>query len=179
MGGFGGFAPDRALQIVYSAVKVPMLLALTFSLSLPSFFVLNTLFGVRSDFREVLRALVACQAGLTIILASLGPYTVLWYASSADYEAAILFNGLVFGFASVSAQLLLVGYYRPLIFHNRRHRWLLRIWVFLYAFVGVQMGWVLRPFVGSPAAAPQFVREGAWSNAYVVVARLISEVVAP
>ncbi len=47
---------DRSWQIVYSALKVPLLIVATFLLSLPSFFVLNTLLGLRSDFGAALRA---------------------------------------------------------------------------------------------------------------------------
>jgi hypothetical protein len=54
-------------------VKVPFLLLTTFAISVPSFFVLNTLLGVRADFPAVLRILLAGQAGLTIILAALEP----------------------------------------------------------------------------------------------------------
>src|SRR5690348_16060294 len=57
MGSFNVAGPPRALQMVYSAAKVPMLLGVTFCVSMPSFFVLNTLFGVRGDFARVLRAL--------------------------------------------------------------------------------------------------------------------------
>jgi hypothetical protein len=176
MGTFGGFAGDRIWQIVFSAVKVPLLLTATFAISLPSFFVLNSLFGVRSDFGEVLRALLAAQAGLTIILAALAPYTALWYLSFTDYQAAILFNALLFAVASFSAQWLLRRYYAPLIARNRRHRLLLRTWLVVYAFVGIQMGWILRPFVGSPGMPVQFFREETWGNAYVIVARMIWDV---
>jgi len=178
MGSFSGVWDQRAWQVVYSAVKVPLLLSATSLIALPSFFVLNTLFGLRRDFVEAARALIATQAGLAVILASLAPLTAFWYASSADYRNAILFNGLMFATASFAAQGLLRGYYRPLIERNRRHRWMLWTWIVLYVFVGIQMGWVLRPFVGDPDAPVQFFREGAWDNAYVVVARLIYRVLA-
>ena len=71
------------------------------------FFVLNTLFGLRRDFAEALRALVAAQARLAIVLASLAPFTLLWYASAANYPAAIRFNALMFTVASFSGQRLL------------------------------------------------------------------------
>jgi len=44
-----------------------------------------------------------------------------------------------------------------------------RLWVFLYAFVGIQMGWVLRPFIGDPGQRPTFLRSESWGNAYVIV----------
>jgi hypothetical protein len=165
----------RTLQVIYSAVKVPLLLLATLALSLPSFFVVNTLMGLRSDFGPALRAIVASQAVLTIVLAALAPLTVLWYASSAHYRAAILFNATMFAVASLSAQMALARGYRPLISANPKHRWLLRAWIFIYAFVGIQMGWTLRPFIGSPDSPVTFFRGGELENAYVVVARMIWE----
>lgn len=169
MGAFGG----RPGQVALSAVKVPLLLLATLLLSLPSYFVLNTLVGVRSDFATAWRAVVASQAGLTIILVSLAPLTAFWYASSANYRAALLFNALMFATASGGAQAILRRAYRPLIARAPRHRWMLRTWIILYAFVGIQMGWNLRPFVGSPDEPVRFFRAGAWENAYVIVARMI------
>ena len=176
MGLYGGPTGGRVLQPVYSALKVPLLLLVTFALSLPSFFVLNTVLGVRGDFGQVLRALVATQAGLTTILASLAPFTALWYASSGDYNAALLFNAAMFGVASVGAQWMLRRLYRPLIAANARHRTLLRAWLLIYAFVGIQMAWVLRPFVGNPRVPTRFFRQEAWGNAYVEVARTVGRV---
>ncbi len=175
MGLFGG----RVGQVAYSAIKVPLLLLATLVLSLPSYFVLNTLLGLRADFAAAWRAVVASQAGLTIILVSLAPITAFWYASSGNYRLAILFNTTMFAVASAGAQGILRRGYGPLIARDPRHRWLLRVWIFLYAFVGIQMGWNLRPFVGSPDQPTRFFREGAWENAYVVVAQILWEAVAP
>lgn len=175
MGSFGGVSGDRPWQIVISAAKVPLLLLTTFAISLPSFFVLNTLLGVRSDFPTAVRALAGGQAWLTVVLAALAPYTLLWYASFADYGWAQLFNGLMFAVATFAAQGVLRRWYRPLIARNARHRWLLRAWLIMYTFVGVQMAWVLRPFVGAPEMPVQFFREGSWGNAYVIIGRMIWE----
>jgi len=171
MGTFSGLAHGHWLQMIYSALKVPLLLAATFLLSLPSFFVLNTILGVRSDFAEVLRALIAGQAALTVVLSAFAPITLLWYASSSDYDQAILFNALMFGGASFAGQQVLRRLYRPLVARHPRHRQLIIVWLIIYAFVGIQMGWVLRPFVGNPDTQPQFFRAEMWGNAYVVVAR--------
>jgi hypothetical protein len=176
MGTYAGPKGPRVMQMVYSATKVPLLLLLTFVISLPSFFVLNTLLGVRDDFGDAVRALVATQAALTIILASLAPITGVWYLSVTGYREAILFNAAMFGIASVGAQFLLRRLYRPLIERNPKHRMLLRAWLLVFAFVGIQMGWVLRPFIGHPRGRTTFFREGAWGNAYVEVAKMVREV---
>ena len=173
MGTFAGVGGDRILQVLYSAVKVPILLLCTFAISLPSFFVVNTLLGLRNDFPQALRALMGAQAVLTIVLASLAPYTLVWYGSSDEYEDAILFNAALFGMASLIAQVILRRQYRPLIARNRTHLHMLRAWIVIYAFVGIQMAWVLRPFIGNPTGPVTFFRANAWGNAYLELFDLV------
>lgn len=176
MGTHSGLAPGRFHQLLYSALKVPLLLLVTFLLCLPSFFVLNTVAGLREDFGQVLEAVVGAQACLTVVLASLAPVTAFFYVCSSSYTFAVFFNGVVFALASVSAQVIIRRYYTPLIGRSLRHKQLRLAWLFLYAFVGVQMAWVLRPFIGDPRLPVAFFREGAWGNAYVTVGRLTAGV---
>ena len=61
---------------------------------------------------------------------------------------------------------------------SRQVRTVVRCWVVVFALVGAQMAWVLRPFVGALGAPVQFFREDGWGNAYTVVARLIRDAVA-
>lgn len=173
MGSYGGLDADRPWQMLYSGLKVPLLLTAAFLLSLPTFFVLNTLLGLRSDFPRVVRSLVSTQAGLTVVLASLAPITAFAYVSGISYQPAILFNALMFGTASFSAQGLLRREYRGLIARNPAHRAMLRAWLVVYVFVGIQMGWVLRPFIGDPGRPVQFFREDSWSNAYLAVLDIV------
>jgi hypothetical protein len=175
MGTFGGVTGERLWMVLFAALKVPLLLVVTFLVCIPSFFVLNTLLGVGEDFPEAFKGLVATQAAMTILLLSLAPYTLLWYASFADYNAALFFNAFIFGTASVAAQWVLRRYYQPLIARHPRHRTLLWIWIVLFAFVGIQTAWILRPFVGAPDLPPQFFRAEAWGNAYVALANKVHE----
>lgn len=172
MGSYTGLWDGRPLQLLYSALKVPLLLGVSFIVALPSFFALNTIFGVRDDFGRVLRALLSAQATLTVTLLSLAPLTIWFYAGNRNYELAVLWNALIFLVAAVAAQVTLRRAYQPLIARDRRHRPLIWIWGLCYAFVGIQAGWVLRPFIGDPSQPIQFFREGAWGNAYVEVIRL-------
>src|SRR3954452_22480839 len=59
MGNSGGDTIfGRPLHVYSSASKVPLLLLVTFAVSLPSFFVINTLAGAREEFGRVMSALV-------------------------------------------------------------------------------------------------------------------------
>ena len=71
------------------------------------------------------------------------------------------------GDATVTAQVLLAIHFRPLIQKNIRHRWIMRIWIFIYAFVGIEAGYVLRPFIDDPNAPTDFLRRDSFQDAYV------------
>lgn len=163
----------RLKLVLYAGLKTPLLLMATTLLCLPGFFVLNTLLGLREDLRESLQAIFSGQAALGLALASLAPLLRFWYVSGPGYRWAILMNAILFATATGAGHLVMLRYYRRLIARHRYHRVGLYAWVVLYAFVGIQMGWVLRPFIGEPEVPVQFFRQGPFTNAYVVVAELI------
>jgi hypothetical protein len=173
MGSYNALGPPRPLQSLVSAAKVPLLIVATFCLSLPSFFILNTVLGLRDDFRLVFRVLLSSQAGQMALLASLSPYTLLWNASSSGHELTILFNGLMFGISTLGGQWILRRAYGRLIARDARHRALLRIWSAMYMFVGIQLAWTLRPFVGDPHAPTAFLRADSLTNAYIALIEIV------
>src|SRR5579862_9288020 len=107
MGTYSGGSALRGWQMLYSGIKVPLLLLATFALSVPSYYVLNALLGLRADFGDAMRALLATQAALTVILCSMAPFTLVWYAGFHDYQGAVLFNTMVFAAASIAGQVVL------------------------------------------------------------------------
>ncbi len=172
MGTYGLQSPERLWQVAFAAMKMPVLLMATTLLCLPGFFVFNTLLGLRDDFHDAVQAVFAGQAGMSVALAALAPLTRFWYFSDDSYRAAVIFNVAMMALATAAGQIVMLRYYRILIARHRLHRLALVAWVALYAFVGTQMGWMLRPFIGSPDMHVRFFREEAFTNAYVNVFHL-------
>ncbi len=172
MGTFGGWR----WQILYSALKIPLLIATSTVVCMPTFFVLHLLLGIGDDFGTAIRAILAGQASVAIGLAALAPATMFFYASITDYELAVLGNGAPFLLATIAGQLTLARHYAPLIARDDRHVLTRNAWMFLYVFIAIQSAWVLRPFVGSPDLPVRFFREEAWDNAYVRIFRAILRV---
>ena len=168
-----GLSDGRALQALYSALKVPALLVISTLVCLPNFYAVNAVLGLRDDFAAAVRGVVAAQATVAVTLASLAPVTLLAYVSSDDYAFAGLLNGAVFALGAAAGQLTLNRHYRRLVERDPRHRVGRVAWLALYVFVAVQLAWVLRPFVGAPGRPTRFFREDAWSNAYVVVVETV------
>jgi hypothetical protein len=175
MGAYGLDFGERLWQVLFSAIKVPLLLCATTILCLPAFFVLNTIAGLRDDFGHAVRAIVAGQAVLSIALAAMAPMTAWWYASASSYTVALLYNGIVFAIATLAGHLTMMRYYRPLIVRQPAHRGALVGWGVTYSFVGIQTAWMLRPFVGAPGLDVGFFRSEPFSNAYVFVAGMVAD----
>ena len=49
-----------------------------------------------------------------------------------------------------------------------------QVWVVIYALVGAQMGWILRPFIGSPDLKFEWFRHRE-ANIFVDIARTLGE----
>lgn len=162
-----GSHAGRPLQVAYSGMKLPFLLGGTFALCLPSFYVLNATLGLRDDFGRVLRGVGCAQATLGLALASLAPVTGFVYVSGVSYAGATLVNLAMFSAATLAGQWTLARHYAPLLERDRRHGIALVCWTVLYGFVGLQLAWNLRPFIGSESLETTFFREGGWTNGYV------------
>ncbi len=164
-------------QMFYSGIKVPLLLAATFVISVPSFYVINSLLGLSSDFSKAINHIVLSQATMCIVLLSLMPLVMLYYfscgTSSTEYRLAVLLNTVCFAISSIAAQFNLRRIYQPLIARNPSHRKMIWVWSFVYAMVGIQMAWVFRPFVGSPNQTTTFFRKESWDNAYLKMLEIV------
>ena len=178
MGMYGMFsrATPEYRMILADVWKVPALFVLTLLICFPSLYVFSTLLGSRLPFRATLNLLLATVTMTVTVLASLGPIVAFFSVSTESYNFMKLLNVAFFavaGFLGVGALLKalqsLIGQtvanatpppipgvppvmsrreelYTP----QRQVRQLFRIWILIYALVGCQMGWVLRPFLGSP-----------------------------
>ena len=170
IGSFGGIRP---LQMIFSAVKFPMLLLMSLGLTIPSFYVFNSLLGTHKDFRASMRAIMATQTSMTIFLAALAPLTVVWYASGSSYTSARLFNISLFACCAWYGWIMMGRFYRPLVASNPMHSRLIKIWIFQFVFVAIQLSWILRPFIGKTSRPTNFLREEAWGNAYLEIGLVV------
>ena len=109
-------------------------------------------------------------AALALTLAATAPLFVFLALNTSDGYVLTVADGILFLLAVTGAQIVLRRRYQPLIARDPRHRITLRSWTFLYAFFAIQLAWVLRPFLGTPGFAVEFLRDSALEqNAYVVL----------
>jgi hypothetical protein len=171
---FSREAPEYR-QLASCAFKVPALFLLTLFICYPSLYVFSTLLGSRLSFFSTLRLLMAVTTITVTVLASFGPITGFFALSTESYPFMKLLNVAFFavaGFLGVGAlvkawQTLIRSQappappsepppivhpgVRPVVDETTRQiNKVFRIWIVIYALVGCQMAWVLRPFVLDP-----------------------------
>jgi hypothetical protein len=168
-------------QMIATMLKVPLLFFLTLLVTLPSLYVLNALLGSRLTAHAVIRLLVASIGVMISVLASLGTIVAFFSVSTTSYPFMVLLNVVVFSVSGFLGLLFLlqtlnrltisttdssfaesvsenvtpipVGSLEPGPSHalSGTVARVFHIWLIIFALVGAQMGWVLRPFIGNPA----------------------------
>jgi hypothetical protein len=148
-------------QALTSAVKLPSLFLITLLVCLPTLYFFNLLFGSQLTMRQTAALLMTAlnvTAALSLAFASI---TLTFWLTVPDYEFFVLLNVGVLALMSWWGLSFLVQgmrYVQQGYLGVRRRRVLL-FWILIYAFVGTQMAWALRPFVGAPGAPFELIRE--------------------
>lgn len=173
-GSFSVDGVERAPLMVYSAVKMPLLILCTTALCLPGLYAVHVVLGARHRFAAALRGILGGQAVFAVALAAMSPLIAVWYTAVESKRAAVMGNAAVFGIAAAASLVMVRRSLRRAAGDRRLDAVLLAWWLMMYAFVGVQVAWMLRPFIGSPGVDPGFLRGDALTNGYVVVFRMIS-----
>ena len=145
-GAYSGWA-----QALSAAVKLPVLLLATLVVCFPVFFVVQVLMGSRLRLSQVLVLVVSSLALMTILLAAFVPVTAFFLVTGANYYFQHLLHITIAGIAGLFGMLALHDGLAVICekrgVYPRRALTMMRIWAVLFAFVGIQMAWNLRPFL--------------------------------
>jgi hypothetical protein len=172
MGVFGVFNQEEPeFRLLFNGMfKVPALFLLTLAVTFPSLYMFNALVGSRLT-PTALGRLLAAGLGVTLaVLASFGPIVAFFSVTTTSYPFILLLNVAVFALAG----LLGMGFFMRTLYRlsaapveppaapgdvptvlpapvgEPQVKGVFAIWLVVFAVVGAQMSWVLRPFVGSP-----------------------------
>lgn len=160
------------VQIAYAAIKLPLVLLLTAALCAPTLTALNVAVGRPASLaRDLARLLAAVAFGALVLLAE-APLLLLARAIELDYHRTTLLLVAVVGVAGLASVTVLAGALRrggPAAAST-----VLGTLAVVFALVGGQLAWTLRPYLVRPRApeAP-FVRslEGSLFDAVLDTAR--------
>ncbi|MFX1367654.1 MAG: hypothetical protein ACFFAY_03545 [Promethearchaeota archaeon] len=150
---YGGVMGTYAsgIQILYDAVKIPLLLLIAVYVSLPTFFVLNGILGGDLSLKQMAVLFMVCITVMATLLIAFLPVTLFFMLTTpertfATYAFTVLLNVFFFMISGMTAvSYLLQGFNR---IHGENKRWVpaMVIGSSVLAFVGTQLAWVLRPY---------------------------------
>jgi hypothetical protein len=154
-------ASNSLLQALASAVKLPILFLLTLAICLPALYLFNLVFGSRLSASQTLAIVSSAIATTSVLTLGFAPIAVFFLLSAPGYGFFKLLNVAVLGVTGLAGLKVLVSGMQnvqrsavatpagPRALPTQS-RLLLRGWLVLYAFVGTQLAWTLRPFFGAP-----------------------------
>ncbi|MFO7837755.1 MAG: hypothetical protein R6V83_14015 [Candidatus Thorarchaeota archaeon] len=162
------------IQILYDALKIPMLLLISLYVSLPTFYVLNGILGGDMTFRQIVVLFMVSVTTMSTMLVAFMPVTLFFTITTpergfASYTFTVLLNVMFFAVAGLTAVVYLLSGFSHI--HGENKRWILAVLIgsCVLAFVGTQLAWVLRPYFHM---SWKFIRPPS-GNFYVAILELL------
>src|SRR5947207_6040383 len=139
-------------QALSAAIKLPFLFFATFAVCFPAFFVVQVLVGSRLRLLQVVVLVFGALALTSVLLAAFVPITAFFLISGANYYFQHLLNIAIAGVAGLFGMYALHEGLRVVCekrgVYPRKALTIMRAWALLFGFVGIQLAWTLRPFLG-------------------------------
>lgn len=151
---------DKFAAIAVTFFKVPVLFLFTLLIVIPPIYVSNAFVGSRLTLGQITAFLLAACAVTSVVLASCATVVMFFALTSKSYHFIKLLHVIMFVYAGVSGLIYLNRTLTSAAWAAGRQApgGLFFIWLLLYMFVGTQLAWVLRPFVGNPGDPFQVFR---------------------
>jgi len=150
-------------QALSSAIKLPILFVATLIVCAPTLYFFNVLFGSNQSITQNIALILTAITVTAVILLSFAPITMFFLLTTSHYQFFKLLNVVIFAIAGIAGVVFLSQGMRVVSGRegegNRARRWLLYMWIIVYAFVGSQMAWTLRPFIGAPSMGFELFRQ--------------------
>jgi len=150
-------------QAMSSAVKLPVLFLATLIISTPTLYFFNVLFGSDQSLTQNIALILTAITVTGVLLLSFAPITLFFLLTTRQYQFFKLLNVIIFVISGGMGVLFLSQGMRIVAGDGdggeRSRRWVLRLWMLLYAFVGSQLAWTIRPFIGAPSIPFELFRQ--------------------
>ena len=159
------------MQALYVGIKFPLVILLTTLGNALLNAMLAPLLGLNITFRQSLLAVLMSFAITSAILGAFSPLMafMVWNAppmtpdvkSTSAYALIKLAHVVMIAFAGIAGNARLFQLLTQLGGSQRVARRVLVAWLTVNLFLGSQLTWIARPFIGAPQLRVVFLREGA------------------
>jgi len=167
-------------QALSSAVKMPILFLATLVVCSPTLYFFNVLFGSNQSLTQNFALILTAITVSSVLLLSFTPIVFFFLLTTGGYQFFKLLNVLVCSASGWMGVLFLSQGMRIVSTAGKEgvgaRRNVVRFWILLYAFVGSQMAWTLRPFIGAPSMKFELFRQlggNFYTNVFASIGELL------
>ena len=150
-------------QTLSSAVKLPLLFLATLVVCSPTLYFFNLIFGSNQSLAQNFTLILTAITVTAVLLLSFAPIVLFFLLTTSQYQFFKLLNVGVFTISGFVGVLFLSQGMRVVSDSGKEgvsaRRNVVRLWILIYAFVGSQMAWTLRPFIGAPSMDFELFRQ--------------------
>ncbi|MBE2200244.1 MAG: actin-binding WH2 domain-containing protein [Anaerolinea sp.] len=150
-------------QTLSSAAKLPILFLATLFVCVPSLYFFSLLFGSNQSLSQNITIILTAITVTAVLLLSCAPITLFFLLTTTQYQFFKLLNVAIFAVSGLMGVVFLYQGMKivsnPELEGANTRRWVLIFWMFVYAFVGSQMAWTIRPFIGAPGTKFELFRQ--------------------
>ena len=164
---------NSIMQSLSSGIKLWLLMILTLLICFPSFYIVQLILGSKIKMRQLLILILSGFVMTSIIMVAFAPIVLFFQLSGGNYAFLQLLHVGIFLFAGFFGMRAVLDALKTTFEHNGVYPKIginiFRIWVLIFAFVGMQLSWNLRPFVGSREMPFELFRSNTQGNFYSTV----------
>lgn len=151
-------------QALSSAVKLPVLFLATLLICAPTLYFFNVLYGSNQSLTQNVALILTALTVTAVLLLSFAPICLFFLLTTSQYQFFKLLNVAIFAISGMIGVYFLGQGMRIVSVQSNAgnsdaRQWVLRLWILVYAFVGSQMAWTIRPFIGAPSMKFELFRQ--------------------
>jgi len=150
-------------QAIASGAKVTVLFSLVLLICFPAFFIIQFILGSKLRLRQMISIILSGFVLTTAIMVSFAPISVFFLLTGGNYYFLQLMHIAIFILSGIFGMKTIVD---ALKFSCEKKNIypqvgvvIFRFWVVIMAFVGIQLAWNLRPFLGDRGQPFELFRE--------------------
>ncbi len=167
-------------QALSSAVKLPALFLATLVVCSPTLYFFNVLFGSNQSLTQNVTLILTAITVTAVLLLSFAPIVLFFLLTTSGYQFFKLLNVGIFAMSGWMGVLFLSQGMQVVSAAGKEgsssRRVVTWLWILLYGFVGSQMAWTLRPFIGAPSMKFELFRQlggNFYSNIFASIGEML------
>ena len=177
MGSYNG-----VLQAISSGIKVPLLLSLALLICFPAFFIIQYALGSRLGFCQMFMIILSGFVVTGLIMLSFAPIVIFFLITGCNYSFLKLLHVAIFALSGIFGMKTILDALRFSCEKKNVYPKIgvvvFRFWIIILAFVGMQLAWNLRPFIGSRDLPFELFRKRE-GNFYIAVFQSVGDLMSP